>query len=283
MAFYLGLSVAASALLALGLLMMKSRAAELPLAHGARIPGALLAWCRDPIWIGGLGFECAGYALSVVALAGAPVSLVAVMMQGGIALFVLFAILFLGERAGAAEWAAIAGVILAMVMVALSLGNGEAGQRAAATEIAAVSAVLVAAAVAASATPRLQRSGAAAAIVSGLAFGLGSLYTKALTQDFIGNQGGAIIARLAADPYVWMMVAVNVTGMIALQNAFHRGRGIIVMPLSSALSNLVPIFGGIVAFGERLPESTPAAAMRVGAFALTIASGALLSATREAE
>ena len=80
-----------------------------------------------------------------------------------------------------------------------------------------------------------------------------------------------------------MMVAVNVTGMIALQNAFHRGRGIIVMPLSSALSNLVPIFGGIVAFGERLPEGTPAAAMRVGAFALTIASGALLSATREAE
>ncbi len=55
------------------------------------------------------------------------------------------------------------------------------------------------------------------------------------------------------------------------------------MPLSSALSNLVPIFGGIVAFGERLPETTPAAAMRVGAFALTIASGALLSATREAE
>ena len=47
------------------------------------------------------GFECAGYALSVVALAGAPVSLVAVMMQGGIALFVLFAIRFLGERAGA--------------------------------------------------------------------------------------------------------------------------------------------------------------------------------------
>ena len=37
MAFYLALSVAASALLALGLLMMKSRAAELPLAHGAQI------------------------------------------------------------------------------------------------------------------------------------------------------------------------------------------------------------------------------------------------------
>ena len=283
MAFYLGLSVAASVLLALGLLMMKSRAAELPLAHGARIPAAVLAWCRDPIWAGGLGLECAGYALSVIALAGAPVSLVAVMMQGGIALFVLFAILFLGERASAAEWAAIGGVIAAMVMVSLSLGNREAEQRAAVPAIAAISAALLAVAAAASAAPRLQRNGAAAAIVSGFAFGLGSLYTKALTQDFMGHQGGAIIARLAGDPYTWLIVAVNVTGMIALQNAFRRGRGIIVMPLSSALSNLVPIFGGIVAFGERLPETTPAAAMRVGAFALTIASGALLSATREAE
>ncbi len=283
MALYLSLAVAASVLLALGLLMMKSRAAELPLARGARIPAAVLAWCRDPVWIGGLGLECAGYALSIVALAGAPVSLVAVMMQGGIALFVLFAILFLGERAGAAEWAAIGGVSLAMVMVALSLGNGEAEQRAAATAIAAVSTVLLAAAVAASVTPRLQHNGAAAAIVSGFAFGLGALYTKALTQDFMAQPGSAMIARLAGDPYTWLSVAVNITGMIALQNAFHRGRGIIVMPLSSALSNLVPIFGGILAFGERLPASTPAAAMRVGAFALTIASGALLSATREAQ
>ncbi len=281
MAFYLGLSVAASALLALGLLMMKSRAASLPLARGARIPAALLAWCGDPIWVGGLGVQCAGYALAVIALSGAPVSLVAVSMQGGIALFVLFAIVLLGERAGPIEWAAIGGVMLAMVMLALSLGAGAAEQPAAASTIAIISAALACAAAAAGAAPVLRRNGTAAAIVSGFAFGLGSLYTKALTQDFMAEPGVAIIARLAGDPYVWLMVAANVTGLIALQNAFHRARGIIVMPLSSALSNVVPICGGMLAFGERLPGSTLAAAMRAGAFALTIASGALLSATRE--
>jgi len=65
-----------------------------------------------------------------------------------------------------------------------------------------------------------------------------------------------------------------------LQNSFHSARGIIAMPLSGALSNIVPIAGGMIVFGERLPAGSMAAAMRVGAFALTIAAGALLAGSR---
>jgi hypothetical protein len=36
----------------------------------------------------------------------------------------------------------------------------------------------------------------------------------------------------------------------------------------------------MIAFGERLPAGSMAAAMRVGAFALTIAAGALLAGSR---
>jgi hypothetical protein len=54
-----------------------------------------------------------------------------------------------------------------------------------------------------------------------------------------------------------------------------------VMPLSSALSNLVPIAGGMLAFGEALPAEPAAAAMRIGALALTIAAGALLAGSQE--
>ena len=48
------------------------------------------------------------------------------------------------------------------------------------------------------------------------------------------------------------MMAANLAGMVMLQNSFHQARGIITMPLSSALSNLVPIVGGMLAFGEGL-------------------------------
>jgi hypothetical protein len=41
---------------------------------------------------------------------------------------------------------------------------------------------------------------------------------------------------------------------------------------------VIPIMGGIAVFGERLPGEPFAAAMRAGAFALTIAASAALAA-----
>ena len=77
------------------------------------------------------------------------------------------------------------------------------------------------------------------------------------------------------------MLVANIVGIVMLQNSFHSARAIIAMPLSGALSNIVPIIGGMIVFGERLPADSMAAAMRVGAFVLTIAAGALLAGSRE--
>ncbi len=127
---YLGLGVIASVLLAAGLFMMKSRSSVLPPAHGSGMLRTILIWIRDPIWIGGLGVQTVGYALYVAALSDAPVSLVAVMMQGGIALFVIFATVFLHEKASAREWAGIIGILVAMVVLGVSLTGGAAGSEA---------------------------------------------------------------------------------------------------------------------------------------------------------
>src|SRR5579859_598986 len=102
---------AASILLALGLLMMKSRGEELPAAEGAGMLRAIAKWIGDPRWIGGLAVETAGYALYVAALADAPVSILAVVMQGGIAAFVVLAAVVLHERANPREWMGIAGIV----------------------------------------------------------------------------------------------------------------------------------------------------------------------------
>jgi hypothetical protein len=53
------------------------------------------------------------------------------------------------------------------------------------------------------------------------------------------------------------------------------------MPLSSALSNIVPIAGGIVVFGEGLPPEPTAATMRIAAFILTVLGSALLANAQE--
>lgn len=275
----LALGLLASLLLACGLMMMKVRAHALPMARGRGTLGAVMAWIRDPVWIGGLAVQAAGYALYMVALAGAPVSMMAVAMQGGIVLFVVLAVAFLGERARVWEWLGIGAFVVAALMLAGSLDAGAVQGPLDAGALALTSVVAVAIMLVLLAARRLRRSGAASAIASGIALGFASLYTKPLADRLAGASDlAALGAILLASPYTYLTIAANVAGLVMLQNSFAMGRGIIAMPLSSAISNVIPIAGGIAVFGERLPADPFGAAMRAGAFVLTIAASAALAA-----
>jgi hypothetical protein len=279
---FLLLGLVASVLLALGLLIMKSRAVALPPAKGSGIPRAIVRWFADLRWLAGLIVETSGYALYIFALSAAPVSLIAVMMQGGTALFVLFAVIFLHERAAPGEWIGIGGIIAAMLLLAFSLQSGGArsgGLNPYALGVLAIGALFAAMAPALSC--RMRATGVAPAIASGIAFGLGSLFAKALTDNFVAHSHSALAIRIFADPWIYPAIAANISGLVMLQNSFHWARGLVVMPLSSACSNIVPIIGGIAVFGESLPPDPFGAGMRIGAFALTILAGAVLSMTIE--
>jgi drug/metabolite transporter (DMT)-like permease len=277
LALYLGLGLVASMLLASGLLMMKSRSARLPPVRTGKIFHSIINWIRDPVWSAGLGVQAIGYAVYIVALSDAPVSLVAVMMQAGIGLFVVFAVLFLHERASASEWAGIVGIALATVMLARSLEGGAVQGHATTLALFGMTAIAMLLAAAPYGLTRLHRSGAATAIASGVAFGLASLYTKALTDRFIVETSTAVMLRVFANPWIYFTIGANIVGLILLQNSFYSARGIIAMPLSSAISNVVPILGGMAAFGETLPSDRTAALLRITAFTLSIASSAMLA------
>src|SRR5712692_7501018 len=236
----LAIGLAASLIFVTGLAMMKSRGETLPAAEGTGIVRATLRWIRDPVWLSGLAFECVGSVLYFAALADAPVSLVAVVMQGGIAAFVIVAIVFLHERANAGEAAGIVGIVLAMVLLALSLKSGAAPGGINSSALGALSVGSIIAAAVPWSANRLRRTGAATAIASGIAFGLGNLYTKALADIFVAHSGFAIAVRMAASPWLYLMIAANLAGLVLLQNSFHWARGIIAMPLSSAGANLLP-------------------------------------------
>lgn len=275
----LALGLVASLLLAFGLMMMKVRAGALPIARGRGTLGAVVAWIRDPVWIGGLAVQAAGYALYMVALAGAPVSMMAVAMQGGIALFVVLAVVVLGERARIWEWLGIGAFVLAALMLAGSLDAGAIQSPVDIGVLAIASVAAVAITLALLVRPALRQSGAAAAIASGIALGFASLYTKPLADRLAAAPDlAALAAMLLASPYTYLTIVTNVVGLVMLQNSFAMGRAIIAMPLSSAISNVIPIVGGIAVFGERLPDTPFAAAIRTGAFVLTIAASAALAA-----
>lgn len=276
-ALYLGLAIVASGLLALGVLVLKGRAHALPIAEGRGIARAVGTWVTDPIWLSGLGLQTAGYALYVIAQAVIPVAIVSVMMQGGIGLFVLFAVLVLGERARIVEWAGIAGTITGMALMGLSLSAGAAQSPTATAPIVMLSAALIALGSAPYAVRHLHKNGIAAALFSGVMFGLASLYTKAMTDYYLLDATPSVVSRILANPYVYAAMLTNIAGLIALQNSFGALRGIIAMPLSTALSNIIPIAGAMMVFGEHLPANPRAASMRLAAFGLTIVGSALLT------
>jgi drug/metabolite transporter (DMT)-like permease len=281
LAVHLILGLAASILFAAGLLLLKSRAGHLPAAQGGHALRAVQRWLRDPAWLCALGIQILGYAIYVIALAGAPVSLVVVVMQGGIALFVLFAIIFLGERASTREWAGLSGIFAAMILLSLSLRGGAPESTIDIFALGVLTAMAIIAAALPSSAERLRKSGAAAAIASGVAFGLGSLYAKAFTGLLVSGTIGIVLLHLFENPWLYLASAANIAGLVLLQNSFHRGRGIIAMPISSACSNVVPILGGMIAFGESLPSNPAVAGMRIGAFILTICAGATLAIAHE--
>jgi uncharacterized membrane protein len=272
----------ASIMLAAGLAIMKSRAEALPAAEGNDILRAIVRWIYDSAWLSGLILETAGYVLYFVALAQAPVSLLAVMMQGGIAVFVVIAIVVLHERVNSAEAAGIIGIFLAMMLLALSLRGTAPQGKLNSSWLGVLSALILFGTAILCSVKRLRRNGTALAMASGVAFGLSSLYTKALADIFFAYSGYTIAVRTAASPWLYLMIVTNVAGLVLLQNSFHWARGIIVMPLSSAISNLVPIAGGIVAFGETLPPDRISAAFRIAAFSLTILASVLVAGTEVA-
>jgi hypothetical protein len=278
---YLLLAIIASSLMALGLIMMKSRSAYLPVAAGTNTIRAVIAWIRDPMWLGGIAVQSAGWVCYVIAVSGAPVSAVAVMMQGGIALFVIASVIILRERASMREWIGIGTIALAMLLLTLSLNGGAGKDTFNPAVLLAFSALLALAAFAPMAIARLNTSGVAIAILSGVAFGLGAMMTKSMTVEFAASTAASLAIRVAFNPYLYAMLAANMAGMILLQNSFHIARAIIAMPLSGAMSNIVPIVGGMIVFSERLPADPIAAAMRLAAFALTIVAGALLAGAGE--
>jgi hypothetical protein len=279
LAWSLTLGLLASLLLAVGLMMMKLHAEALPMARGRGTLSAVVAWIRDPMWSGGLAVQTAGYALYMIALAGAPVSMVEVAMQGGIALFVVLAVLLLGERARIWEWIGIGTFLVAALMLAGSLNAGAVENPVHVAALAITSLIAGAVTLGLLVMPTLRHNGAATAIASGIALGFASLYTKPLADRLASAPGvAAIAAGLLTSPYTYLMILTNVAGLVMLQNSFAMGRGIIAMPLSSAISNVIPIAGGIAVFGEWLPRDPFAASMRAGAFVLTIAASAALAA-----
>ena len=217
-------------------------------------------------WVLGFAIESLGWALFVVALALAPLSLVQATAAGGIGILALLVSrvthvpLSPHERLGVVI--AVAGLVL--LGISLAGGHGEGGGAGYLT----VGLWIGASALAALVSVQLLsgRIGAAPAygVAAGLLFASGDIATKAAVE--------ATDSHLA---FIAALIAAYAFGTLVLQAGFQRGSALTTAGIATLLTNALPIVAGMTIFGEPLPEGW-LGAVRIAAFACVVIGAVFL-------
>ncbi|MGW5526868.1 DMT family transporter [Streptomyces xanthochromogenes] len=241
----------------------------------ASAPSSAYAPVRRPAWWGSVTLNGLGAALHVAALAYGPLTLVQPMGALTIVFALPMSAVFIRRRAGAAAWR---GAVMATAGLAglLALTKGaDAGAVAmgprlvlAAAGLGAVAALFVAS----RALHRAATRSVLLAAAAGSAFGLASVFTKSVAEDW---QSGLPAAEL---PILFAIAAFALAGLM-LSQASYRGAGL-AAPLATVtvVNPVVAAAIGLTLFGESFRYGTAGTAIALG-FGVVAAGGLILLTT----
>jgi len=220
----------------------------------------------DRAWLQGFALESSGFALYVVALALAPLTLVQSLAAGGIGVLAYVSSRMSGRALPPREIVGVVVSIVGLVALAVSLAGGASeGTGGSTDEILLWLGATAALAIGAVAIGR--RFGALAVaegIAGGLFFSIGDISVKVATE------GGA---RAAFGIAVLLGYGL---GTALLQLGYQHGGALTVAGLATLLTNALPIAAGTVVLGEPVPHGA-LGVLRVLAFA-AVTTGAILLA-----
>jgi drug/metabolite transporter (DMT)-like permease len=265
-AIALVLALASTALTNVAYLREHDAAAALPALSLRRPLHSAQALLTDRSWLLGFALESGGFALYVVALALAPLTLVQSVSAGGIGLLAFISARFSRRRLSRHELAGVLVSMLGLLLLGVSLagGSGEGTGGSTPEILLWLGATAGAAVVALALGRRFGELAVAEGIAGGLFFSIGDISVKVATQ------GGAR-AALA----VGVIVGYSL-GTAFLQLGYQKGGALTVAGLAILLTNALPIAAGTVVLGEPVPPGAYGD-LRVIAFgAVTI--GAILLA-----
>jgi hypothetical protein len=254
----LGLALAAASAVAIngGYRLQHAAASRLPPLSLRRPLHSLWSLFRNSRWSIGFVGGIAGWALYVVALRIAPLSLVQAASAGGIGVLALGS-----SRLTTAERIGVGAALGGLLLLAVSLGgHADTGPGTASV----VGAWMIASALVAGLVARALPGGAGLGTAAGVLYAAGDVGTKAAV-------GGG--ARLW---FVPALLACHAGAFVCMQLAFQRGGRLATAGLAVLWTNALPILAGTVLFGEALPGAWRGAA-RIAAFGLVLVGAVALS------
>jgi hypothetical protein len=265
-AIALVLALASTTLTNVAYLREHDAAAALPTLSLRRPLHAAITLLTDRSWLIGFMLESSGFALYVLALALAPLTLVQSVSAGGIGILAYVSARVSRRRLAGRELAGVLISMLGLLALAVSLvGGSHEGAGGSVFEIllwlgASAGAALLVLALG----RRFGAMAAAEGIAGGLFFSIGDISVKVATQ------GGARSAFA-----VGVIVGYSL-GTAFLQLGYQKGGALTVAGLATLLTNALPIAAGTVVLGEPLPSGA-FGAVRVLGFAGVVFGAILLA------
>ncbi len=230
------------------------------------------------LWLVGAAVGTAGWAMHILALTRAPLSLVQAFLAGGLALVVPLAAKNLGHRVARSEVGAIALMTVALVGLTLGLdGSGDHHRFATGPMLGylVVSAVLAACLAAAA---RGDRRAHALGLAGGILYGAADASIKGLT-GILRDHG--VLGVLTSG---WLLAAavLSLTAFFCFARGLQTGRALPVIALMTAGTNVVSIVGGFVVFGDSLGRTTGLSVLHLVCFVLVGVAAWLLAPAQAA-
>jgi drug/metabolite transporter (DMT)-like permease len=212
----------------------------------------------------------------VAALALAPLSLVQAIIAGGLVFLTVLAERWFGFTVGSRQWAGVGLTALGLVLLAITLpqhGGAHAGYSLAGM-IVFESALLMLGTflVLSKKLGSHEHHGVMLGTAAGILFGVSDVAIKALT----GAVGNGVTGLLS--PWLVTCIIASVIAFYASARGLQKGEAVPVITLTSAAANVTAISGGILVFGDPMPNDPVGIVIQSFAFVLVIVAAALTPA-----
>jgi drug/metabolite transporter (DMT)-like permease len=226
----------------------------------------------------GMGVGGGGWLLHVAAISLAPLSVVQVVLSGGVVLIAVMADRLFGFQVGPRQWWGLALTALGLILLGVTMPS-PAGAHSTFSMAAMVAfeaglfglgGLLI---LGPRAGAPAEHHGVMLAAAAGILFGVCNIAVKALS----GMVGDAGILGLAS-PWLLVAAAGSAAAFYASARSLQDGGAVEVIAITGTAANISCIAGGIVVFGDPMPGDTTGIVLQAFAFVLVIVASALTPA-----
>jgi drug/metabolite transporter (DMT)-like permease len=226
----------------------------------------------------GMGIGAGGWMLHVAAVSLAPLSVVQVVLSGGVVLIAVMADRLFGFEVGRRQWWGLALTAIGLILLGVTMPTpGSSHSTFSLAAMIAFEAGLFGIGALLILGPRAgapaEHHGVMLAAASGVLFGVCNVAVKGLT-GVVGS--GGVLGLVSP----WLLVAAlgSAAAFYASARSLQDGDAVSVIAITGTAANISTIAGGIIVFGDPMPGDAFGIVLQGIAFVLVIVASALTPA-----